>query len=120
MIGVTKSIYAEAGVAGFYRGIQAPIFAEAPKRAWKFGANDFFKKHTSSPMLAGAAAGGTEAFVNCPFETVKVNMQGNASFTGGPVEMAKKLVKELGIGGIYKGLEAQIYRNCLWNGECSL
>ena len=116
MIEITKSIYKEGGIRSFYRGIQAPIFAEAPKRAWKFGANDFFKGYGLSPMLAGAAAGGTEAFVNCQFETVKVNMQGNQSFTGGSLDMVKKIVRESGLTGIYRGLEAQIYRNCLWNG----
>lgn len=67
----------EEGFTTLYRGIISPIFAEAPKRAIKFSTNEQYKKlftndlgkiSTSGSFAAGALAGITEAFVNCPFE----------------------------------------------------
>lgn len=85
MIRTYKEIISTQGFRGLYRGVMTPILAEAPKRAWKFTANDQFKHiiAQSSPdgkltvggsAVAGSLAGITEALVNCPFETVKVRM----------------------------------------------
>lgn len=65
-----------------YRGINAPILMEAPKRAIKFAANDewgkvykkaFGAEKMTQPLsiLTGATAGATESFVVVPFELVK-------------------------------------------------
>ena len=70
-----------------YRGINAPILMEAPKRATKFAANDEWgkvyrnifgvaKMTQSLSILTGASAGATEAFVVVPFELVKIRLQG--------------------------------------------
>jgi hypothetical protein len=89
--GAPKSVFATLrhiaqteGTANLYRGIISPILAEAPKRACKFASNEQYKKlvaradgsHTALRLyIAGAMAGATEAFVNTPFEVVKVRMQ---------------------------------------------
>jgi len=36
-----KEVLSERGIRGLYRGINAPIIAEAPKRAWKVSAPTF-------------------------------------------------------------------------------
>mmetsp|Transcript_48406 Transcript_48406/g.58405 ORF Transcript_48406/g.58405 Transcript_48406/m.58405 type:complete len:258 (+) Transcript_48406:113-886(+) len=117
MLQTSKMVLKEAGVMGFYRGISIPILAEAPKRAWKFGSKDFFSKNvTPNAAIAGALAGSSEAIVNCPFETIKVNLQANPNLEGSASACYRMLVKEGGHMSLYRGFEAQAYRNCLWNG----
>lgn len=94
------------------------------------------------PGLAGAAAGSVEALVNCPFETVKVQMQAKENlqrFKVGAVDFGllgcfhhppslppshsqntadclRYIVREEGLVSLYRGLEAQTWRNAAWNG----
>lgn len=44
MIQIASSIAQNEGYRTFYRGISAPLLAEAPKRAGKFMFNEQFKK----------------------------------------------------------------------------
>jgi len=123
-----QSVVQEQGVGGLYRGIIAPIMAEAPKRAWKFSANEKFKQlfrlrnngelTIATGAAAGSLAGLTETIVNCPFETVKVRMQSKEFLSKfkGTAECLAYLVKNEGISSVYKGFEAQAWRNCFWNG----
>ena len=85
--------------------------------AWKFGSRDFFGRNvTANPAVAGALAGASEAVVNCPFETIKVNLQANPELRGSAAACYRKLVADGGHGALYRGFEAQAYRNLLWNG----
>jgi len=118
-----SSIIRNEGVSRLYRGIMSPIFAEAPKRAIKFSTNDYYKqlfapiKHEQlRAVVAGAAAGCTEAFVNCPFEVVKVRMQAKTSVYKSTMEAAVSIIRYEGLRGIYKGLVPQLWRNGVWNG----
>uniref|UniRef100_A0A7S1N3K5 Mitochondrial carrier protein n=1 Tax=Eutreptiella gymnastica TaxID=73025 RepID=A0A7S1N3K5_9EUGL len=124
---VVNKMVAEEGWMVFYRGITAPIISEAPKRAVKFSANEFYRgifKNADGKMDAkgyfasGAAAGSTEAFVNCPFEVVKVRMQapGSKELYKSVPDAAKQIVMKEGPTALYKGIEPQIYRNAAWNG----
>jgi solute carrier family 25 2-oxodicarboxylate transporter 21 len=79
-----RGIIVNEGPSRLYRGIAAPILAEAPKRAVKFTANEQYKHlltasdgtvSTLRASMAGTLAGMTEAVINCPFEVVKVRMQ---------------------------------------------
>lgn len=63
------------------RGVLAPVFAEAPKRAVKFSFNEKYKNALRSedgslpvwaPSAAGALAGTTECSVNTPAEVISV------------------------------------------------
>jgi len=66
----------------------------------------------TSAALAGAFAGMTEAFINCPFETVKVRMQSPAfSNFNGTMEVLSALVKQEGASAVFKGLDAMMLRN---------
>jgi len=117
-----KTITSEQGFMGLYRGVVSPMFAETPKRAWKFTMNEFFKtQFPSTPYyaaLSGALAGGTEAFVNCPFETIKVRMQAreNLARYSGTMECLISTLRKEGVPAVYKGLEPLIWRNAVWNG----
>eukprot|EP00743_Colponemidia_sp_Colp-15_P006251 GILK01006726.1.p1 GENE.GILK01006726.1~~GILK01006726.1.p1 ORF type:complete len:307 (-),score=37.03 GILK01006726.1:502-1389(-) len=122
-----RNIVRQEGLNNLYRGIISPVLAEAPKRAVKFASNEFFKQHlkssdgklsTAKGTLAGALAGVTEAFVNCPFEVIKVRMQAkeNLGRYASTSDCAVQLLKQEGVFALYKGLEPQMLRNAAWNG----
>jgi len=128
VVGVFQNIIKEEGFGRLYRGIISPILAEAPKRAIKFSTNDIYKKWFTNKTTnklsytgagaAGALAGSTEAFANCPFEVVKVRMQAkeNAGIYKSTGDAVVKIAKQEGILTLYRGFEAQVWRNALWNG----
>ncbi|MES1915533.1 MAG: hypothetical protein MHM6MM_007461 [Cercozoa sp. M6MM] len=126
MISVAQSVRQQRGLRGFYRGIGAPIAAEGPKRAVKFTMNEryktlfintFGKEHAmAAAFAAGASAGVTEALINCPFEVVKVRMQAATSTYASSTECVKGLIRSEGLPGLWRGLEAQCFRNGSWNG----
>ncbi|TAQ87185.1 hypothetical protein B7494_g4499 [Chlorociboria aeruginascens] len=111
-----------------YRGIEAPILMEAPKRATKFAANDAWgkfyrdlfgvaKMNQSLSVLTGASAGATEAFVVVPFELIKIRLQDRASagkYTG-MIDCVVKTVRTEGPLALYNGLESTMWRHILWN-----
>jgi len=125
--GTFRTIIAEEGFANLYRGILAPILAEAPKRAVKFASNEQFKPIFTSKdgklsnlgaSGAGAAAGATEAFINCPFEVIKVRMMAPDAlklYSSVP-DATLKIAQQEGVFALYKGFEAQLWRNVVWNG----
>lgn len=111
-----------------YRGINAPILMEAPKRATKFAANDswgsfyrsaFGMEKVNQPLaiLTGATAGATEAFVVVPFELVKIRLQDRSSAGkyNGMIDVVQKIVKSEGPLALYNGLESTLWRHILWN-----
>jgi len=117
------SIVKSEGMGRLYRGIASPIVAEAPKRAVKFSTNEKYKQLFAPikndqlrAICAGAAAGCTESFINCPFEVVKVRMQAQKSMYKNTIECAASITKNEGIRGIYKGIVPLLWRNGIWNG----
>ncbi|CAM9668300.1 unnamed protein product [Phaeothamnion confervicola] len=127
MVAIFKDIIKNEGARNLYRGVVSPILAEAPKRAIKFSCNETYKDVVRAPdgslpgyraAVAGSMAGMTECSVNTPFETIKVRMQAkeNLGRYTSVSQCAMSLVKEDGIAGLYKGLEAQLWRNAVWNG----
>ncbi|XMA10025.1 hypothetical protein WAI453_002816 [Rhynchosporium graminicola] len=109
-----------------YRGIEAPILMEAPKRATKFAANDAWgkfyrdsfgvaKMNQSLSVLTGATAGATEALVVVPFELVKIRLQDRTSQYKGMMDVVIKTVKTEGPLALYNGLESTMWRHILWN-----
>ncbi|KIM23575.1 hypothetical protein M408DRAFT_319857 [Serendipita vermifera MAFF 305830] len=74
LVGTFRTIVAQEGVGRLYRGLGPPLLLEAPKRAVKFAANDFWSKtyrelfnkkemNQSLSILTGLSAGATESFV---------------------------------------------------------
>jgi len=128
IVTIIQTIIREEGVGRLYRGILSPILAEAPKRAIKFSTNETYKgwftnKQTghlpySGAFTAGALAGTTEAFANCPFEVVKVRLQApeNLALYKGTLDATLKIAQQEGVMALYKGFEAQVWRNAVWNG----
>lgn len=114
------------GMIGLYRGILSPLAAETPVTAVKFSACAQYKRWLSDDAgylapqrawIAGALAGCTESLVSCPFEVVKIRMQSTESrqmYRNTPA-CAAHLVRHEGIIGLYRGLEALLWRNGIWN-----
>ncbi|CAE6475131.1 unnamed protein product [Rhizoctonia solani] len=116
-----KNIIREEGAGRLYRGLVPPLLLEAPKRAVKFAANDFWGKAfvKNSPdgkmtqglsILTGAAAGATESFVVVPFELVKIRLQDKTSKYAGPMDVVRSIVRQHGPLGLYAGMESTFWR----------
>lgn len=127
MIDCFQKIVKTEGFGRLYRGLVPPLMLEAPKRAVKFAANDFwattYKSLTGSDkltqnlsLLTGMSAGATESVVVVPFELVKIRLQDRNSSYKGPIDVVVKTVKAQGIFGLYGGLESTFWRHVWWNG----
>lgn len=129
MVDAFRKIIKSEGAGRLYRGLVPPLMLEAPKRAVKFAANDFWGKTyrdlTGSDkmtqglsVLTGCSAGATESVVVVPFELVKIRLQDRAQshlYTG-PMDVVRKIVQADGVLGLYAGLESTFWRHVLWNG----
>ncbi|THH29977.1 hypothetical protein EUX98_g4216 [Antrodiella citrinella] len=107
-------------------GLVPPLLLEAPKRATKFAANDFWgktylyltgetKMNQSLAILTGSSAGATESVVVVPFELVKIKLQDKASTFAGPMDVVRQIVRKDGVLGLYAGMEATFWRHLWWN-----
>ena len=94
---------------------------EAPKRAVKFAANDFWGKTYKQVLntdkmtqglsvLTGCSAGATESIVVVPFELVKIRLQDKNSTYKGPMDVVSQIIKKDGLLGMYAGLESTFWR----------
>ncbi|KAK9880674.1 hypothetical protein WA026_011910 [Henosepilachna vigintioctopunctata] len=112
------------GITGLYRGLSVLIYGSIPKSAVRFGSFEFFKNHLADEhyelgpinrLLCGLGAGVAEAiFAVTPMETVKVKFindqrSPNPRFKGF-FHGVGIIVREQGIGGVYKGLTATIMK----------
>ncbi|KAI0920285.1 hypothetical protein AcW1_002069 [Taiwanofungus camphoratus] len=127
LVGTFKMIIKEEGFGRLYKGLVPPLLMEAPKRATKFAANDFWgktylnmtggsKMTQQLSILTGCSAGATESFVVVPFELVKIKLQDKSSPYAGPMDVVKQVIKKDGVLGLYSGMEATFWRHLWWNG----
>ncbi|KAI0724805.1 mitochondrial carrier [Fomitopsis betulina] len=127
LVGAFRNIIREEGFGRLYRGLVPPLLLEAPKRATKFAANDFWgktylnltgesKMTQQLSILTGCSAGATESFVVVPFELVKIRLQDKLSTYAGPMDVVRKVVQKDGVLGLYAGMEATFWRHFWWNG----
>lgn len=127
LVGSFRNIIKEEGFGRLYRGLVPPLLLEAPKRATKFAANDFWGKTFKNlsgqtqmtqnlSIITGCTAGATESFVVVPFELVKIKLQDKSSTFAGPIEVVKQIVRNDGVLGLYAGMEATFWRHFWWNG----
>ncbi|KRT86257.1 mitochondrial carrier protein, partial [Oryctes borbonicus] len=124
IIDCTKKTVQKHGFFGLYRGLSVLVYGSIPKSAVRFGAFETFKNHMvdergnlspSGRMLCGLGAGVCEAiFAVTPMETIKVKFINDRRR---PVPEFKgfahgvgMIIKQEGIGGIYKGLTATILK----------
>ncbi|XP_065052685.1 mitochondrial glutamate carrier 1-like [Rhopilema esculentum] len=119
------------GIRGLYKGLGVNILLVNPEKAIKLAVNDqtrvFFGGRTSFlplqyEMLAGALAGFCQVSVTTPMEFLKIQMQvsgrnksvlaadGSAVSTSA-TQVAANLIKQNGIGAVYRGLGATFARD---------
>ncbi|EIM84448.1 organic acid transporter [Stereum hirsutum FP-91666 SS1] len=129
LVGAFQTIIKQEGFGRLYRGLVPPLLLEAPKRATKFAANEFWgktylslsssseaKMTQSLSILTGCSAGATESFVVVPFELVKIKLQDKSSTYAGPIDVVRKVIAADGVLGLYAGMEATFWRHFWWNG----
>ena len=120
-----KVIASEEGIAAFWKGIGAAWMREASYTSLRLGLYAPIKhamnvKSDSSFFLkfaAGSAAGAIGSVVGNPFDVLKTRMmasEGKAPPSLG--EAAQALYKAQGVGGFYRGMEANVMRACVLNG----
>lgn len=125
IVDCVKKTVKSKGVLGLYRGLSVLIYGSIPKSAVRFGAYESFKgkmedKQTgklsaSSRFFCGMGAGVCEAiFAVTPMETVKVKFindqrSANPRFRGF-YHGVSTIIKEQGLGGVYKGVTATIIK----------
>jgi len=127
LVGTLRNIVKDEGVGRLYRGLVPPLLLEAPKRAVKFAANDFWgkafmnlygesKMNQNLSILTGCSAGATESFVVVPFELVKIKLQDKTSAFKGPIDVVKHVIRKEGLLGLYVGMESTFWRQVYWSG----
>merc|ERR1711939_497152 len=123
MVDCFRKIVAEEGFSRLYRGLVPPLMLEAPKRAVKFAANDWWgqtykrvfnaeKATQGLSVLTGCSAGATESIVVVPFELVKIRLQdkNSAGKYTGPMDCVRQIIRNEGLLGMYNGLEPTFWR----------
>jgi hypothetical protein len=88
------------------------LLAYAPVRDWLGAGKDapFYMK-----FLAGAITGGVGSFVGNPFDVLKTLAQTNKDKSVPLSTMVGNMYQAQGIGGFYRGVEANILRACVLN-----
>lgn len=125
-LGGTISVVAkEEGIAAFWKGIPAAWLREASYTSLRLGLYDPIKTAmgvTKDSMFilkfsAGSLAGALGSIVGNPFDVIKTRLMtaegANAPSMG---QVAGDLYKSQGIGGFYRGMEANVMRAMVLNG----
>ena len=117
---VVKTIYEEGGARGFYRGLGPVVSTIVPKVAVRFSAFHQFRALTeraagtsnfATSLLAGMGAGATEAIVVVtPSEVVKIRQQEKGNANRGQLATLRVLLREGGVGALYRGIGATVIR----------
>ncbi|KAL3902312.1 MAG: hypothetical protein SGILL_010868, partial [Bacillariaceae sp.] len=126
MGGTVKKIVSDEGTAALWKGVNAAWLREASYTSLRLGLYEpvkvlfgadaqgapFYKK-----FAAGSAAGAIGSVAGNPFDVLKTKMMASAG-TEVPsmVATAKDLFKNQGVGGFYRGIEANIARAMVLNG----
>jgi len=123
--GTVKVIAAEEGVAAFWKGIGAAWLREASYTSLRLGLYGPIKhamgikadSHFIFKFTAGSLAGALGSTVGNPFDVLKTRMMAaEGKSTPSMSVAASNLYKQQGIGGFYRGLEANVMRAMVLNG----
>jgi len=126
LIVLRKSFFFE-GMRGFYKGLASPVFGAMAENAVLFSVYGQSKKFlqgkkSEASMLncvaAGSFTGIFVAFVLTPVELIKCRLQvqvTNEAKYKGPIDCIRKIVREEGAVGLYRGLTATLSREIIGN-----
>ena len=123
--GTVRVVLKEEGLTAFWKGIGPAWMREASYTSLRLGLYDPVKQimgvkadsHFLLKFLAGSIAGGIGSIAGNPFDVLKTKMMATEGTAApGLVSTASGMYKTLGIGGFYRGLQANIMRAMVLNG----
>jgi hypothetical protein len=123
--GSVKVIAAEEGISAFWKGIGAAWLREASYTSLRLGLYGPIKKvmgikndsHFIMKFSAGSLAGALGSIVGNPFDVLKTRlMAAEGKIQPSLGQASAELYKQQGIGGFYRGLEANVMRAMVLNG----
>ena len=119
------SLVKNEGLGAFWKGIQAGWLREASYTSVKLGMYGPIREAlgasgSDAPFIlkfaAGALSGSTGSMIGNPFDVMKTMMMANSKEKIPIQKLAGQLMKDQGIGGFYRGIEANVARACVLNG----
>mmetsp|Transcript_37443 Transcript_37443/g.50670 ORF Transcript_37443/g.50670 Transcript_37443/m.50670 type:complete len:291 (-) Transcript_37443:571-1443(-) len=125
LVGTVRTIGTEEGVAAFWKGIPAAWLREASYTSLRLGLYAPIKaaigadKPDSGFLIkfsAGCLAGGLGSIVGNPFDVLKTKMMAAEGEGVGFLSTARSITASQGIGGFYKGMDANLMRAMVNNG----
>jgi hypothetical protein len=124
LVDVVKTTLSEEGAGAFYKGIGAAWMREASYTSLRLGLYEPVKGLVGADkpeagigkkFLAGAIAGAIGSVAGNPFDVLKTRMMANQGENLGVKHFASEVYKYQGVGGFYKGIEANIMRAMILN-----
>eukprot|EP00043_Microstomoeca_roanoka_P005414 m.55579 g.55579 ORF g.55579 m.55579 type:complete len:305 (+) comp12955_c1_seq1:133-1047(+) len=131
LLGTLRSVVANHGFLGLYKGLTVPLIGSMFENAVLFSGysiasstltkNGWYTEGLPHYMISGLAAGLTVTFVLSPVELIKCrlqvqNLEGSVQRYKGPVDCLVKVIKEEGIvRGLYRGNTATLLREAPGN-----
>lgn len=118
-----KVIAAEEGVTAFWKGINAAWLRESSYTSLRLGLYTPIKQAMGADANSGfflkfsaaSLAGGLGSLVGNPFDVLKTSLMANEG-EASIIKTGSALIKNQGIGGLYRGLQANIMRAMVLNG----
>jgi len=112
-----KTIVGEYGVSGIYKGLFPTIIKVSTAQATRFGVFQYIpadKRDTPvKAAMSGAFAGGVSVILFQGIDVVKSRMQGlDAGKYSSTLQCATQIIKNEGIGALYKGVGPRLTRVC--------
>ncbi len=120
-----RTFMATEGITSMYKGIAAAWLREASYTSVKLGGYGPMKKllgadKPNSPFLlkfaAGASSGSIGSIIGNPFDVMKTMMMADAKTKTPLPVLMKRMLRDRGIAGFYRGASANIARATVLNG----
>lgn len=126
LITTTSSLLKTEGPLALWKGIPAAWGREASYASIKLGGyapvRDVVEQKIGAvahpfvvKCVAGALTGGVGSFVGNPFDVMKTIMQANEGKAIPFGTLVSKMLKDQGISGFYRGVQANVMRACVLN-----
>jgi hypothetical protein len=127
---VLKNTVRDGGVFSLWRGSVPALTGQLLENSVAFSVNGalkrWFKEETmhkneisfAKPIMMGGVTGFFSALVLCPCDVIKCRAQANIERGHGSVnisDISKNIIRNHGIGGLWKGVGAQILRDIPFN-----
>lgn len=110
-------IFMQQGIRGLYAGATASVYAEASANAIMYGSYRAIRRELEAKgmgsqmasVISGALSGVLVSAVYGPLDLIKIRLQTSAERMG-PFECIRKIIRNEGVRGLTRGLEATIAR----------